>query len=564
MEIFSSVIADVIKQLFQIDVVAEISRPEAKFGDLATNVAMKLAGQLGKNPREIAEQIAGELRNNPDFAGVSIAGPGFINLKVSEKFLAREFDKMLKNPAEYGASQMYAGKTVVTEFSDPNPFKELHVGHLYTTIIGESISRLIEAAGGAAHRVNFGGDVGLHVGKAMWGIVRTLDGENPEKLNEISESDRPSFLSKCYVMGAGAYENDESAKTEIIEYNKAVYDITATNNHESPLAQIYWTGRGWSYDYFKNFYREIGVEFEKFYPESETAKIGMATVREQQKHGVYEESAGAIVFNGEKYGLHTRVFINGQGLPTYETKDLGVAMSKWRDYHPDQSIIITGNDIVEYMKVLMKSIEQFAPEISSTTLHITHNNVKLAGSGKMSSRLGKVLRAVDVIDMVKSTYQETQGSIDMIQVFGAIKYTFLKNRIGGGDIIFDMQESVSTTGNSGPYLQYAATRANSILRNLGANFADEFTAVDFDEFERALLVKIMEFSDIVAVATKDLAPHVICTYLYELAQTFNRFYENSRVAGDPRENLRARLVKIYAEILRRGLDILSMQVPEKM
>lgn len=562
MESFSNFVSDIVRSLFQVDVVAEISRPDPRFGDLATNVAMQIVKQVGKNPRDIAEQITTKLRESSDFTDVSIAGPGFINLRLSDKYLAAELNKMIAAPNDYGKSSQYDNKIVVTEFSDPNPFKELHVGHLYTTIVGEAISRLIETAGGEVHRVNFGGDVGLHVAKAMWGIITNLGGENPDKLNEIPVDERSRFLSQRYVEGANAYEDDEIAKEKIIEYNAQVYKLHSENDRESPFAQIYWTCRAWSYEYFNKFYDEIGVKFEKYYPESETTPIGIRTVEEQRKRGVYEDSDGAVVFKGEKYGLHTRVFINRNGLPTYEAKDVGLSIKKWDDYHFDESVIITGNDIIEYMKVVLKSIEQFQPQLAQRTKHMTHGNIKLAGVTKMSSRKGNVLRAVDVIEMAKNALRETQDNADMIQVLGSIKYAFLKNTLGP-DMIFDAKESVSMVGNSGPYLQYAAVRAKSILRGLTTDFNGDYPT-NFDEFERALLVKLTEFSDAIKVATQELSPHLICAYLYELAQTFNRFYENSRVAGDVRENLRAQLALVYAKFLERGLDILGIAVSEKM
>src|SRR5262249_21676567 len=156
------------------------------------------------------------------------------------------------------------------------------------------------------------------------------------------------------IEGTRAYEENESAKAEVVALNKRIYQLHTDNDHDSSLAQIYWTCRQWSYDYFDKFYERIGTRFEKYYPESEVSPIGLKTVREQIGQ-VYEESDGAVIFNGEKYDLHTRVFINSEGLPTYEAKEVGVLMKKWQDYHFDQSVIITGNDIIEYMKVVLKS-----------------------------------------------------------------------------------------------------------------------------------------------------------------------------------------------------------------
>jgi arginyl-tRNA synthetase len=553
-------IAQTIKELFDVETSVQLTRPEPEFGDYATNIALQLAGRLGKNPREVAEEIAAKLRETGEYADVSIAGPGFINFRVSDSILKTELEKM--SEAGYGKSHAFDGKVVITEYSDPNPFKVLHAGHFYTSVIGDAISNLIEQAGGNVHRVNFGGDVGLHVAKTMWAIIRKLDGEHPEKLHDIPESERSEWMAACYVEGTNAYEEDEQAKIDITALNKKVYLIHSENDHESPLAQLYWTCREWSYDYFNAFYKRIGTSFEKYYPESETAPVGLATVLEQKEKGVYEESEGAIIFKGEPYGLHTRVFVNKEGLPTYEAKDVGLSIKKWEDYHFDESVIITGNDITEYMKVVLKSIEQFLPELAKRTLHMTHGNVKLAGGVKMSSRKGNFLRAVDVLEIAADENEKTQGNRDDAPVLGAIKYAFLKNRIGP-DVIFDPHESVGLQGNSGPYLQYAHARAVSILGKVTNDYTNASTD-SFDAGERSLLVKMTEYGDVINQATTQLAPHLVCTYLYELAQVFNRFYEKSHIVEDEREAIRARLVAGYATILKSGLSLLGIQAPDHM
>ena len=443
MQEMESALTSAIQELFDVELHAELTRPEPQFGDFATNVALQLAGRLGKPPREIAEQLAAKLRAayGDKMQDVSIAGPGFINLTLSGATLAAA-----ANAALTAAPQPFAGQVVVTEYSDPNPFKVLHAGHLYTSVVGYSISNIIEKAGGEVHRVNFGGDVGLHVGKTMWAIVQELGGEHPEKLADIPEDGRSEWMAKCYVAGTQAYEDDEAAKQAIIELNKRVYQLFAGNDHDSPFAHIYWTCRQWSYDYFNAFYARIGTPFEKYYPESETAPLGLKTVQEQLARGVYQESDGAVVFDGEKFGLHTRVFINSNGLPTYEAKDVGLIMKKWAEYHFDRSVIITGNDIVEYMKVVLKSVEQFAPELAARTTHLTHGQVKLAGGVKMSSRKGNFLRAVDVLKAAHEANKAATGRDDEQAVLGAVKYAFLKQRIGA-DIIYEPKESVSLEGN---------------------------------------------------------------------------------------------------------------------
>ncbi|MDX2776345.1 arginine--tRNA ligase [Streptomyces caniscabiei] len=550
-------ITKTIKELFNVDADVVLTRPDPQFGDFATNVALQLAKPLGESPREIAEAIVGKLRESGDFSEVSVAGPGFINIRLA--------DSALLTALQRTSEKTLAGQTIVTEYSDPNPFKVLHAGHLYTTLVGDVISRLLEAAGATVHRVNFGGDVGLHVAKNMWAIVRNLGGELPEGLSMVGEDphERAAWLSARYVEGNAAYEEDEQSKAEIIEVNKRVYQVHADGDHDSGFARIYWTCREWSYDYFKVLYDELNVvPFEKYYPESATTPTGIETVTEQLANGVYEKSNGAIVFNGEKYGLHTRVFINSQGLPTYEAKDVGLIMQKWRDYHFDRSVVITGNDIVEYMKVVQKSIEQFEPELTKRSVHLTHGNLKLVGGKKMSSRKGNVLLALDVIEAARTATRELMGNDNSTTVLGAIKYAFLKQRIGG-DIIYNPKESVSLEGNSGPYLQYAHARACGILRKSTAQSAILET-MNLELTERPLAQKLGEYVEVVGRAQKELLPHYICTYLYELAQEFNRFYEKNQVVGSDREAQRVALVSQYAKTLRDGLDILGIHAPERM
>lgn len=597
------VIVAVVKELFAVDVTVELTRPEAQHGDYATNVALQLSKQLSKNPREIGEALAEKLRGNEQLAAVEVAGPGFLNLRLTDQVLAESLHQPQARPLQ--------GQTIVTEYSDPNPFKVLHAGHFYTSVVGDAISNILQTSGAQVHRVNFGGDVGLHVGKTMWAIIfqaspNAMDESAAlfaiKKMSSTSLDTKAKWMAIRYKMGTDAYDEDEQAKQQIITMNKRVYQLHSENDHDSPFAQIYWMCRQWSYDYFDAFYARIGSGFERYYPESETAGIGLAVVKEQLAKGVFKESDGAIVFDGEAQGLHTRVFINSEGLPTYEAKDVGLSMKKWEDYHFDSSVIITGNDIVEYMKVVLKAIEQFEPNLAQRTRHITHGNVKLAGGVKMSSRKGNFLRAVDVIDEAAAANREATGQENASTVLAAIKYSFLKNRIGG-DIIFDPKESVALEGNSGPYLQYAHARARSILAKYQAPSSNDQTSSkseipnahakvetvilnDSEESfvpegdlstplrsaqddtlqlgERLLTRKLTEYPEVIQKAMQELMPHHICTYLYELAQEFNRFYEKNRVIGDDREALRLGLVETYADTLKAGLELLDIHAPERM
>ncbi len=618
MEKIRELLTDIIKRVFDVEVEVEVSEPpllEEQGGfraDVATNVAMKLTGALTKktgekkNPREVAERLkeeCAEAVKGSELEGVrvEVAGPGFMNFMLPDGYFGRKLGEMVTDFDGNISCDEYAGKTVVTEYSDPNPFKVLHVGHLYTSIVGESISRLIEFAGGEVHRVNFGGDVGLHVAKTLYALRRTAlassasaDALLARRTSSTARSATPASLNKskaeasresrftiediarAYVEGTRAYEEDETAKAEITKLNKTIYEIAARgegnyeglSDEDERLARAYWQGRTLSYEYFDEFYAKIGVKFEKYYPESTVAGRGLETIKSHTPE-VYQESDGAVVFRGEDYGLHTRVFVNKEGLPTYEAKDVGLLFQKNEDYGFDESVVITGNDIIDYMKVVLKSVEQYAPELVARTRHITHGNVRLPGNEKMSSRKGNFIKAVDVLESVERacgvTEREEGASISKLAL-AAVKYSFLKYKIGG-NIEFDVGESVSTTGNSGVYLQYSAVRAKRILSNLktSGEGADEVDGSEpLTSYEIELMKKFEKYQRVLDEAVRAMAPHLVCNFLFELAQEFSRFYENCRVAGDAQEVRRGKMVWVFYKIMEHGLGLLGITVPEEM
>lgn len=556
METIQTTLKSLVSTLFGVEQAAELTRTDPTFGDFATNIAMKLSKQLGENPRSIAEKLLPEIQKIDSVQEASIAGPGFINIRVTDEVITQSLAHATQTP------QTLADKVIVAEYSDPNPFKVLHAGHLYTTLVGDAVSRLLEDAGATVHRLNFGGDVGLHVGKTMWAIIKHFGGEYPDKMAEVEADKRLEWVSERYVEGNEAYETDESAKVEIVAANKRVYELHTANDHESEFAKIYWLGREWSYTGFDALYEQLQVSpFERYIPESEVTPLGLEIVQKGLKQNVFVESEGAIVFPGEDHGLHTRVFINSGGLPTYEAKDLGLAAQKWQDYHFDQNVIITANDIVEYMKVVVKALSNFYPEVAERTHHLTHGVIKLPGGVKMSSRKGNILRAVDIIEAAENAAQDLDNSSSNETILAAIKYAFLKTRIGG-DVIYDPAEAVALEGNSGPYLQYAHARARSIASKSKVSIKNKLS--DLDQGERTLAVKLTEFTEVVGRAAESLNPHLICTYLYELSQEFNRFYEHNRVIDDPREAERLYLVNVYASVLKKGLELLGIHAPESM
>ena len=548
-------VKDFVKAEFGQDIAPVFVRTDEVHGDFSCNVAMRIAGKLNKNPREIADLVVVELKKSKDVAEVNIAGPGFINIRLKDGMIFK---------SAMGANNLKKeldDQEIVAEYSDPNAFKVLHGGHLYTSLVGDAIANILETSGANVHRVNFGGDVGLHVAKTMWAIINELGGELSDKLSEIDDIKKLEWVSEKYVQGNDAYDEDESAKEQITDINHRIYDIHSSGDKTSDFAKIYWKCRQWSYDGFDALYKRLNMHpFEKYYPESSVFEVGRNTVKEQTGK-VYKESDGAVIFEGEKYGLFTQVFINSEGLPTYAGKDVGLIFAKYADFKFDKSYMITDISQKDHIAVVLKSIEQFEPNLAKNTIHQAHGRIKLLGGQKMSSRKGNILKADDILDSAYSAYEGDKNNADDA-VLGAVRYSFLKIRIGS-DIVYDPKESVNLEGNSGPYLQYALVRARSILRKAESVKSLE-SSENLDEHERRLAFKLSEFSDAFDLALSDYSPHHICNYLYELAVVFNRFYENSRVLDGDRVELRVALVRSYEQVLSKGLSILGMPQPEQM
>ncbi len=517
------------------------------------------AQKLGKSPQDIAEDLAVKVKL-PEASEIT-AISGFLNIWLEPKALAQGVNKNFsaEKSVKYGNNSDNANQVVVTEYTDPNPFKPLHIGHVYSNTVGESISRLYEASGAEVHRISYHGDVGLHVAMGIWGIIKQLEASD-WKMSDVPADYRSEFLGKAYVHGRSAYEGNATAKQEITELNKQIY---AKSDKE--INGIYEAGHKWSFDAFDDMYKMLGVSFEKSYLESETVDVAKKVVAEGIKKKVFEVSDGATIFKGEEYGLHTRVFINSLGIPTYEAKDLGLAHLKHKDYKYDTSIILTGNEQDQYFEVVLKALSLLHPELAEATIHMSHGMVRFA-EGKMSSRSGNAITADVLIENVEEELEKTAPNSPAIKenALAAVKYAFLKQSIGG-DIIFDVDQSISLEGNSGPYIQYAAVRVSSILTKAKTKgqASDKY---DY-EAEKTLLFLLAAYPAIVAEAVNMLAPHTIAGFSFELAKAWNSYYEKVQILSDKdQDTLKARLAvleQVYA-VFEHSLGLLGITIPEKM
>lgn len=518
-------------------------------GDYATNAALVAAKKAGKNPREVAEKLARVMtERKPDYLeSVEVAGPGFVNFRLSEKFFTDTLARVAREGDAWGRNEMFKGTRAVVEYTDPNPFKEFHIGHLMPNAIGESLARLLEFSGASVRRANYQGDVGLHVAKAVWGLMRAGAPSSAED------------LGRAYAAGAQAYEEDGASKREIAELNKKIYDRS-----DARVNELYDAGRKLSLAYFETVYEKLGTTFDEYYFESETGPVGAGIVRAHPD--VFEESDGAIVFSGEKSGLHTRVFINSEGLPTYEAKELGLAKMKFDRSAYDLSIVVTGNEIVEYFKVLLAAMRAVFPELAEKTRHVPHGMMRLP-SGKMSSRTGDVILALDLIgDVARAALERVRGenvpgaeALAEDVAVGAVKYSILKQGTGR-DIVFDIDRALSLEGDSGPYLMYAHARARSVLAKAPRAAEGASLTGNISDVERLLY----RFPELVERAAHEYEPHYLTTYLIELAGAFNSWYARERIIGGEGEARRVAVAHAFAATMENGLFLLGIPAPERM
>lgn len=610
--------------LNQQELVVEVPK-DIMHGDYTSNVSLVLFSKMAKmskdrqwkKPTELAKYLVSRIQENIPawLESVTVADPGFINFVLTKDYLVSNLG-LFFTLGEQSESQQNQHQKIVVEFTDPNPFKEFHIGHLYSNTVGESICRLLEATGATVRRADYFGDVGMHVAKSIWGMSRLLAEQAIDltKLSEWSLEKRMTFLGQAYAHGASAYEDDSAAQAEMKQLNFLIYkagqdqlveqegwqpvvDYDQFISDESRkiypnVKELFFTGRAWSLEYFDSIYNRLGMQFDYYYPESKAGEWGSKIVLEQLKKGIFEHSQGAVIFAGKKFDLHDRVFLNSLGLPTYEAKELALPNWKKSDFDYDRSIVITANEINEYFKVLLKVMSMIDPDLAQKTTHIGHGVVRLP-EGKMSSRTGKVITGPWLLDEAQSEVKKlvTQAKefsaeeiASMAELVGqsAIKYAFLKQSIGG-NLTFSFSESLDFQGNSGPYLMYSYVRAQNVLRqaadvskiaieqlidllsNTEVSSVEKYTDIEID-----ILRNIEKYKDVVEQAALEYAPHVLCTYLYNLAQMYSGWYAKQKIVEVKNGHLteiallRLQLNLVVGKILRRGLYLLGIRTVEKM
>ncbi|HEX8994246.1 MAG TPA: arginine--tRNA ligase [Candidatus Paceibacterota bacterium] len=549
---------------------ARVGAPEASFAvdyppaetgaDYACNAAFTAAKMLGKAPKEVAEALCEVLTDAHilHVERIDIAGPGFLNVVLDAAYMQEVVARARTAGDQWGSNTSLSGQKILIEKSAPNLFKPFHIGHLLNISVGESLSRLTRFSGANVIDVAYPSDISLGVAKAVWAIVtRGLKGKL--SINVLGES---------YVYGTQKYDEDEETKRAIIEVNQKL-------NHQTPSIEldVYKKGYELNLNYFEAITQRLGSSFADYFFESESGAVGKGIV-ESHVGEVFEKSDGAIVFPGEKYGLHTRVFITSLGLPVYEAKDIGLLKLKFDKYDPDASVVITDVEQKQYFEVIKKAASLINPTWSEHSTYWQHGRMKFAG-GNISSRFGNVPLAEDLIEKVKEGVREKmkQGerSSELVDndalvesiALAALRYSFLRGA-AGHNIVFDFEKSLSFEGDSGPYLQYAHTRCLSIARKAaeeGVAASTEARTKEISAPERLLA----RFPEVAERAAREYAPHHVAQYLTSLASAFNAWYAQTRVLdGTPEAPYKLAVVEAVGRTLKNGLWLLGIDVPQEM
>lgn len=562
MDYYARLISDLVNELFGVDTAVQLTRPDAKFGDYSTNIAMQMAGQIGQNPRDIAEKLATNLEQAGEFSEVNIAGPGFINLRIAADDLAAKLDTEWR--ADYGQNNDGEGKTAVVEYPSPNMAKPYSVGHLRPGNQGWAAKRLMEATGWKVITDNHLGDYGAPFG--IW-VVGFLKFSSEEAL----ERDGVYELGRVYIETKKALK-DEKDRGEHIMADQVQDWLLRLESGDEEAQRYSQRFNNISLEHIHKIMGRLKIDTDYELGEAFFAPRGKEIVEQLlDKNIAVRNSDGSVIIPLDEYGIDTPLLIlKSNGTALYATTDLATIFYREEHWHPDRVIYAVAAEQQFYFKQLFAAARKIG--IETELIHMWFGLIdQMDENGvraKMSSRRGVVLME-ELLDMAEAKARQLVGGRDISDediskvALGAIKFSdFTSDR--RTNILFDWDSIFALSGFCGPFVQYAAVRVNKILKD---NEAWNMVTGDYDyQPEKSLLLTMLDYPEVIRSAARDLEPHKIATYLYELARQLNRYYEATRVDGTEPAVKSARLQTLnrVSYILNHGLNILGIEVPSKM
>ena len=554
-------IAEIIYELYSVKAEVVLSRPDAQFGDYATNVALQIAKNLGKNPREVADEIAEAMRQTQDFTEVNVAGPGFINVRVAARVLQKRLSDDWSD--NFGGNTDGLGKTVVVEYPSPNMAKPYSVGHLRSGNQGWAVKRLMEVTGWQVITDNHLGDYGAPFG--IW-VVGFLQFSSDEKL----ASGGVYELGRVYINTKKAL-SDEKDRGENDLAQQVQRWLLLLEQGDPQAMQYSQRFNEISLEHIHSVMKRLQISTDHELGEAFFAPKGKAAVKKllQSKVALQNED-GSVIVPLDDVGIDVPLLVQkSNGAALYATSDLATILYRQEHWNPDRVIYSVGAEQQFYFAQLFAMAKKLG--ITTELIHLWFGAIdQLNPDGKrekMSSRKGVVLME-ELLDKAevkaKELVQNRDVSDDDVKkiALGAIKFSdFVADR--RTNILFDWDSIFALSGFSGPYIQYAAVRVNKLLKD--SQTTSDSTDYDY-QAEKNVILKLLEYPNAVRLAARDLEPHKVASYLYELARELNRYYETTRVtdAEAAIRNARIDTLKKVSHVFTHGLSVLGIEVPEQM
>jgi arginyl-tRNA synthetase len=577
-----------VKALYQIDLdAADINlQPTRKeFEGQVTIVTFPITKISRKPPEQTGIEIGEFLKSEvKEVSGFNVI-KGFLNISLSDAYWMDKFYNEIL-PEDF-ASFKPNGKKVMVEYSSPNTNKPLHLGHVRNNLLGYSVAEILKADGYEVVKANLVNDRGIHICKSMLAWQKFGNGETPGSTGEKGDH----LVGKYYVLFDKEYkrqveelksfgQTEEEAKKNAPVIKEAQEMLLQWEAGNEEVIGLWKTMNLWVYDGFGKTYKALGVDFDKFYYESNTYLLGKDIVDEGLEKGVFfKKDDGSVWIDLTADGLDEKLVLRADGTSVYMTQDLGTAQLKYNDFHMDESIYVVGNEQDYHFKVLFLILQKLGKQWAKGLYHLSYGMVDLP-SGKMKSREGTVVDADDLIDEMEQTAKEQTEALGKVIEYseeekqelyhtigmGALKYFLLKVD-PKKRLLFDPNESVDFQGHTGPFIQYTHARIRSVLSRAEQPPSHLKEIISLDAEERDLILVLSQFPETITLAAAGHSPAIIANYVYELAKAFNKFYHEKSILQAEDEltkQFRLQLSAASAKVIKKSMKLLGIEVPERM
>ena len=574
-------IKDIISFKYGIDKnIIEFQKTRKEFeGDL-TLVVFPLIRIFKKSPEEICNEIGYLLSKHIMFISSFNVIKGFLNIELNNNFWIESIIKISKTK-NYGITKKNnKSDTTLVEFSSPNTNKPLHLGHIRNIVLGDSVSRIIEATGKNVKRVQIINDRGIHICKSMLAWQTFGNGETPEKANIKGDH----LVGKYYVkfnqeynkelaeLRGQGYSEDECINKSRLN-TKAKELLLRWESNDSEVIKLWSQMNNWVYAGFNETYKKLGVTFDKNYYESETYLLGKDLIEEGLKSNVfYKKEDKSVWVDLTEFGLDEKLLLRSDGTAVYITQDIGTAIQRFKDFKFSEMVYTVGNEQNYHFDVLFKILKKLNYSWANMCHHLSYGMVDLP-KGKMKSREGTVVDADDLLKHVLYSSIELSNQLNKkndlsnkdhkVISLAAIKYFLLKVD-AKKNMMFNPKESIDFNGNTGPFLLYTYARIKSLIRK--NNTKIEIKKVEINSIEKDLIKKIIEYPEVIRDSAISYNPSLICNYIFEMVKIYNRYYQNNEILVDDQltRSLRLTISEEVSKIIKSSTDLLGFEVLEKM